>query len=112
WLNTSTTAAAASSTAYGGTTQPVSAGTAVQYTPPTSAPVSSPSTPSLPTVALTSQVGAGAMNALQAIASQPGNVKLSTTGGTTYSGWQWDAMAKVAFGNAYIPLSSIPGVAG
>ena len=85
---------------------------AVALQPVTGAKTAAPYTPALPTVPLTSQVGAGAMNALQAIASQPGNVKLSTTGGTTYSGWQWDAMAKAAFGNAYIPLSSIPGVAG
>ena len=52
------------------------------------------------------------LSALQAVASQPGNVALSTSGGQTYSGWQWDAIAKAALGPGYQPLSGLPTLQG
>ena len=52
------------------------------------------------------------MAALQAAASNPGNMALSSSGGATYSGYQWDAIAKSALGSSYIPLSSLPAIAG
>jgi hypothetical protein len=72
--------------------------------PVVSTPAPPPAAASVPVASLQSQ--------LQAVASQPGNVALSTSGGATYSGWQWDAIAKSALGSSYVPLSSLPAIQG
>ena len=65
-----------------------------------------------PVVSLTSTIGQDALNALASQANNPGNKALSPNGGQTYSGYQWDAMAKVAYGNQYLPMSSLPSISG
>jgi hypothetical protein len=57
-------------------------------------------------------VAATLLSPLQAAASNPGNAALSPNGGQTYSGYQWDAIAKSALGPGYMPMSLLPSIQG
>jgi hypothetical protein len=96
---------------------PVTAAPVVSTTtvPPTvvSTPVYAPAAPAAPipppTLAPTQSV---LLSTLQAAASNPGNAALSTNGGQTYSGYQWDAIAKSVLGPGYQPMSLLPSIQG
>ena len=95
---------------------PVTAAPVVSTTtvPPTvvSTPVYAPGVSTPAPVTPAPAAAPGTLAQLQAAALNPGNAALSTNGGQTYSGYQWDAIAKSVLGSAYVPLSSLPSIQG